>query len=165
MSLALSPDDLTRAVHENLAHLGLDVLDVVNLRVRAGGPPGDESLEAPFTALADLRQQGLIRHLGLSNVSTAQLAEARSIAPVVTVQNLYNPAAPFDGPVVLPPMYGASSTAVIALVAIVINVLVIPRARCCLASATGKGRRPGAGKGRWRKQAGMLASAPWDTRC
>ncbi len=87
---ALSPDDLTRAVHENLAHLGLDVLDVVNLRVSAGGTPTDESLAEPFTALADLRQQGLIRHLGVSNVSAAQLTEAQSIAPVVTVQNLYN---------------------------------------------------------------------------
>jgi len=89
-SASLSPDDLTRAVHENLAHLGLDVLDVVNLRVRAGGTPTDESLAEPFTALADLRRQGLIRHLGVSNVSAAQLTEARSIAPVVTVQNLYN---------------------------------------------------------------------------
>jgi len=89
-SVALSADDLARAVHDNLAHLGLDVLDVVNLRVSAGGPPNDESLAEPFTALADLRRQGLIRHLGVSNVSAAQLTEARSIAPVVTVQNLYN---------------------------------------------------------------------------
>ncbi len=90
---ALSPDDLTRAVHENLAHLGLDVLDVVNLRVGRvgmGDTITDASLAAPFTALADLRRQGLIRHLGVSNVSAAQLTEARSIAPVVTVQNLYN---------------------------------------------------------------------------
>jgi len=92
-SPALSPDDLTRAVHENLAHLGLDVLDVVNLRVGRvgmGDTITDASLAAPFTALADLRRQGLIRHLGVSNVSAAQLTEARSIAPVVTVQNLYN---------------------------------------------------------------------------
>ncbi len=87
---ALSPDDLTRAVHENLAHLGLDVLDVVNLRVGAVETPTDASLAAPFSALAELRQQGLIRHLGVSNVSAAQLTEAQSIAPVVTVQNLYN---------------------------------------------------------------------------
>ncbi len=87
---ALSPDDLTCAMHENLAHLGLDVLDVVNLRVGAGHTPADESLAEPFTALAELRQQGLIRHLGVSNVSAAQLTEAQSIAPVVTVQNLYN---------------------------------------------------------------------------
>lgn len=87
---ALSPDDLTRAVHENLERLGLDVLDVVNLRVGAGHDPSDESLAEPFTALAELRRQGLIRHLGVSNVSAAQLTEAQSIAPVVTVQNLYN---------------------------------------------------------------------------
>jgi len=90
---ALSPDDLTRAVHENLEHLGLDVLDVVNLRVGGvgqGHTATDESLAAPFTALADLQRQGLIRHLGVSNVSAAQLTEAQSIAPVVTVQNLYN---------------------------------------------------------------------------
>lgn len=89
-SASLSPDDLTRAVHENLTHLGLDVLDVVNLRVGAGRDPSDESLAEPFTALAELRRQGLIRHLGVSNVSAAQLGEAQSIAPVVTVQNLYN---------------------------------------------------------------------------
>ncbi len=87
---ALSPDDLTRAVHENLEHLGLDVLDVVNLRVGAVEAPTDESLAEPFTALADLQRKGLIRHLGVSNVSAAQLTEAQSIAPVVTVQNLYN---------------------------------------------------------------------------
>jgi len=92
-SPALSPDDLTRAVHDNLAHLGLDVLDVVNLRVGRvgmGDTITDESLAEPFTALAELRRQGLIRHLGVSNVSAAQLTEAQSIAPVVTVQNLYN---------------------------------------------------------------------------
>jgi len=87
---ALSPDDLTRAVHENLEHLGLDVLDVVNLRVGTLEAPADTSLAEPFTALADLQRQGLIRHLGVSNVSAAQLTEAQSIAPVVTVQNLYN---------------------------------------------------------------------------
>ncbi len=87
---SLSPDDLIRAVHENLEHLGLDVLDVVNLRVGTDLVSGGESLAAPFTALAELQQQGLIRHLGVSNVSAAQLTEARSIAPVVTVQNLYN---------------------------------------------------------------------------
>jgi len=89
----LSPDDLTRAVHENLEHLGLDVLDVVNLRVGGvgqGHTADDASLAEPFTALADLQRQGLIRHLGVSNVSAAQLTEAQSIAPVVTVQNLYN---------------------------------------------------------------------------
>jgi aryl-alcohol dehydrogenase-like predicted oxidoreductase len=89
-SMSLSPEGLALAVHENLEHLGLDVLDVVNLRVRAGFTPADDSIAEPFSALAELRQQGLIRHLGLSNVSSAQLTEAQSIAPVVTVQNLYN---------------------------------------------------------------------------
>ncbi|MFZ0216539.1 MAG: oxidoreductase [Candidatus Dormiibacterota bacterium] len=87
---ALSPDDLTRAVHENLEHLGLDVLDVVNLRIGGVGTTSGDSLAAPFHTLADLQREGLIRHLGVSNVSSAQLTEAQSIAPVVTVQNLYN---------------------------------------------------------------------------
>jgi aryl-alcohol dehydrogenase-like predicted oxidoreductase len=88
---AQSPEDLTRAVHENLLHLGLDALDVVNLRLHtfeAGA--SDDSIAAQFSTLAALRDQGLIRHLGLSGVSLAQLAEAQTIAPVVTVQNLYN---------------------------------------------------------------------------
>jgi pyridoxine 4-dehydrogenase len=87
---ALSREELTSAVHENLQHLGLDVLDVVNLRTTAFDIPTDDSLAEPFSVLAELRQAGLIRHLGLSGVSSAQLQEARSIAPVVTVQNLYN---------------------------------------------------------------------------
>lgn len=87
---ALSPDELVGAVHENLKHLGLDALDVVNLRTAALDTPTDESLAEPFSVLADLQRAGLIRHLGLSGVSSAQLTEARSIAPVVTVQNLYN---------------------------------------------------------------------------
>lgn len=87
---ALSRDDLIRAVHENLEHLGLDVLDVVNLRTPARDTPNAESLAEPFSVLAELQQQGLIRHLGLSGVSSTQLTEAQSIAPVVTVQNLYN---------------------------------------------------------------------------
>jgi pyridoxine 4-dehydrogenase len=74
-------------VHDNLDHLGLDVLDLVNLRV-ADDP--DASVAERFEVLAELRQQGLVRHLGLSNVSAAQLAEARAIAPVVAVQNHYN---------------------------------------------------------------------------
>lgn len=86
---ALSTTEITSAVHDNLQHLGLDVLDVVNLRLMDGDAP-DASLAAPFTALAELQQQGLIRHLGISNVSAMQLAEAQSMAPVVTVQNLYN---------------------------------------------------------------------------
>jgi pyridoxine 4-dehydrogenase len=84
------PGDLAAAVHGNLDHLGLDVLDVVNLR--AGGLEGPEpgSLAEPFAALAKLQRDGLIRHLGVSNVSAGQLAEAQSIAPVVCVQNHYN---------------------------------------------------------------------------
>lgn len=86
---ALAPAELTAQVHENLEQLGLDVLDVVNLRQSAHGAP-DESIAEPFGTLARLRRDGLIRHLGLSGVSAAQLAEARGIAPVVTVQNRYN---------------------------------------------------------------------------
>jgi pyridoxine 4-dehydrogenase len=87
---ALSRADLTSAVHENLRHLGLDVLDVVNLRTPALHTPTDDSLAEPFSVLVELQQAGLIRHLGISGVSDAQLTEAQSIAPVVTVQNLYN---------------------------------------------------------------------------
>ena len=83
------PADLRAQVHENLDHLGLDVLDVVNLRINAEGKP-DDSIAAEFTALAELREAGLIRHLGVSDASDQQLTEAQSIAPVVTVQNLYN---------------------------------------------------------------------------
>ncbi|MEU0523776.1 oxidoreductase [Streptomyces niveus] len=86
---SLEPADLKVQVQENLLHLGLDVLDVVNLRMDTQGASTD-SLAEPFAALAGLREQGLIRHLGLSGVSDAQLTEAQSIAPVVTVQNLYN---------------------------------------------------------------------------
>lgn len=87
---ALKPDQLRQAVHENLEHLGLDVLDVVNLRV--GGLESAEpgSIAEPFTVLAQLQQEGLIRHLGLSTVSAEQIAEAQSMAPVVCVQNFYN---------------------------------------------------------------------------
>jgi aryl-alcohol dehydrogenase-like predicted oxidoreductase len=88
---AMSPADLARAVHDNLRNLGVDALDVVNLRVMGQGhEPGAGSLEQPFAALAQLQKQGLIRHLGLSNVTSAQLAEARGIAEIVCVQNLYN---------------------------------------------------------------------------
>jgi pyridoxine 4-dehydrogenase len=87
---ALSREDLIRAVHENIEHLGVDMLDVVNLRVGAAEAPIDEPLSAPFSVLAELQQQGLIRHLGISGVTTRQLTEAQAIAPVVTVQNLYN---------------------------------------------------------------------------
>ncbi|MBV8106085.1 MAG: aldo/keto reductase family oxidoreductase [Hyphomicrobiales bacterium] len=88
---AIAPADLTRAVHDNLRNLGVDALDVVNLRLmgKVHGP-SEGSLEEPFAALAKLKGQGLIRHLGLSNVTSAQVAEARGIAEVVCVQNMYN---------------------------------------------------------------------------
>ncbi|WP_406051792.1 oxidoreductase [Kribbella sp. NBC_00889] len=87
---AREPDDLKAAVHENLEHLGLDVLDVVNLRTPAHDGGSEESIATEFTALAELQQEGLIRHLGLSGVTVTQIREAQTIAPVVTVQNLYN---------------------------------------------------------------------------
>jgi aryl-alcohol dehydrogenase-like predicted oxidoreductase len=87
---AREPDELRRAVHDNLDHLGLDALDVVNLRL--GGFTGAEkgSLAEEFGALVELQEQGLIRHLGLSTVNAEQIAEAQSIAPIVCVQNFYN---------------------------------------------------------------------------
>jgi aryl-alcohol dehydrogenase-like predicted oxidoreductase len=88
---AQSPAELVSAVHDNLRNLGLDVLDVVNFRVWGNlHSPGDGSIAEGFTALAELQQQGLIRHLGLSNVSSAQVKEAQTIAKVVCVQNHYN---------------------------------------------------------------------------
>jgi pyridoxine 4-dehydrogenase len=87
---ALSPDELRQAVHDNLEHLGVEALDVVNLRMPGFAAPVERSLAEPFGALAELQQQGLIRHLGVSNVTTQQFAEARAIAPVVCVQNHYN---------------------------------------------------------------------------
>jgi pyridoxine 4-dehydrogenase len=87
---ALAPDQLRQAVHDNLDHLGLDVLDVVNLRVGGLDSPTPGSIAEPFTALADLQREGLIKHLGLSTVSAEQLAEAQAIAPIVCVQNFYN---------------------------------------------------------------------------
>jgi pyridoxine 4-dehydrogenase len=88
---AMAPADLTRAVHDNLRNLGVDALDVVNLRLmgRIHGP-SEGPLEEPFAALAKLKRQGLIRHLGLSNVTSAQVAEARGVTEVVCVQNMYN---------------------------------------------------------------------------
>ena len=97
---ALGHDDLLAAVHENLDHLGLDALPVVNLRVGNVDGPGDGSVAEPFTTLAELQGEGLIRHLGVSNVTPAQLAEAQSIAPVVCVQNSYNVAQRVDDPLV-----------------------------------------------------------------
>jgi aryl-alcohol dehydrogenase-like predicted oxidoreductase len=88
---AFTPADLTRAVHDNLRNLGLDALDVVNLRVMGDvHKPSEGSIEAQFTALAELQRQGLIRHLGLSNVTPAQLAQARRIGEVACIQNHYN---------------------------------------------------------------------------
>ena len=87
---ARTPAELRAQVHDNLRHLGLDALDVVNLRVGGVEAPEPGSIAEQFKALAELREQGLIRHLGLSTVTAGQLAEAQSIAPVVCVQNLYN---------------------------------------------------------------------------
>jgi pyridoxine 4-dehydrogenase len=87
---ALAPDQLRQAVHDNLDNLGLDALDVVNLRVGDFSSPTPGSLAEPLTVLAELQQEGLIRHLGLSTVSAEQIAEAQSIAPIVCVQNFYN---------------------------------------------------------------------------
>jgi aryl-alcohol dehydrogenase-like predicted oxidoreductase len=93
---ALNPDEIRAGVHDNLAHLGVDRLDVVNLRVMTTG----ESIGEKFAVLAALQQQGLIRHLGVSNVDAAQLAEAQRIAPVVCVQNMYSLANRSDDPLV-----------------------------------------------------------------
>ncbi|MBD8881242.1 aldo/keto reductase family oxidoreductase [Rhodanobacter sp. 7MK24] len=88
---AQSPAELTRAVHDNLRNLGLDAIDVVNLRIMGNvHKPSEGSIEPQFTALAELRDKGLIRHLGLSNATLGQVKQAQSIAPVVCVQNQYN---------------------------------------------------------------------------
>ncbi|MBB6300221.1 aldo/keto reductase family oxidoreductase [Rhizobium leucaenae] len=88
---AFSREELTQAVHDNLRNLGLDVLDVVNLRIMFNPHhPTEGSIEAPLTVLADLRRQGLIRHIGLSHVTAKQVAEGRGIAEIVCVQNQYN---------------------------------------------------------------------------
>jgi pyridoxine 4-dehydrogenase len=92
---SVEPADLKAQVRENLDHLGLDVLDVVNLRLSAEGT-AEEPIAEQFGALAELRKEGLIRHLGLSAASDAQLSEAQAIAPVVTVQNMYNIASRAD---------------------------------------------------------------------
>jgi pyridoxine 4-dehydrogenase len=88
--VALSRKELTDAVHDNLRNLGRDILDVVNLRVGGVMGPTDASIEEPLAVLADLKQQGLIRHIGLSNVNPRQFAEAQTITDIVCVQNLYN---------------------------------------------------------------------------
>jgi pyridoxine 4-dehydrogenase len=88
---ALSPQELTQAVHDNLRNLGLDVLDVVNLRSMLDvHGPAEGSLEAPLTVLADLQRKGLVRHIGLSNVTPTQVADGRKICDIVCLQNQYN---------------------------------------------------------------------------
>ncbi|MGW4460672.1 aldo/keto reductase family oxidoreductase [Micromonospora sp. NPDC004704] len=87
---AREPENLRRAVHENLENLGLEVLDLVNLRLGNAEGPVPGSLAEPFETLVELQQQGLIRHLGVSNATADQVAEAQAIAPIVCVQNLYN---------------------------------------------------------------------------
>jgi pyridoxine 4-dehydrogenase len=87
---ALAPEQLRQAVYDNLNNLGLDALDVVNLRIGGFDSPTPGSIAAPFTVLAHLQHEGLIKHLGLSTVSAKQIAEAQSIAPIVCVQNFYN---------------------------------------------------------------------------
>ena len=87
---ARTPAELREQVHDNLRRLGLDVLDVVNLRMGGFEEPEPGSIAEQFTALVELQRQGLIRHIGLSTVNAEQLAEAQAIAPVVCVQNMYN---------------------------------------------------------------------------
>jgi pyridoxine 4-dehydrogenase len=88
---AFSAKALTQAVHDNLRNLGLSVLDVVNLRIMFSvHGPAEGSIEEPLTALAELQRQGLVRHVGLSNVTPAQVAEARKVTAIVCVQNMYN---------------------------------------------------------------------------
>ncbi len=90
---ASSPQELTQAVHDNLRNLGLDVLEVVNLRIMPatrGHRPSEGSIEAPLTALAELHRKGLVRHIGLSNATATQVAEGRRITEIVCVQNQYN---------------------------------------------------------------------------
>ena len=90
---ALAPDELKGAVHSNLRNLGVETLDVVNLRLMgagAGHGPAEGSLEEPLSVLIELQKQGLIRHLGLSNVTSKQVAQARSHGDIVCVQNRYN---------------------------------------------------------------------------
>jgi aryl-alcohol dehydrogenase-like predicted oxidoreductase len=88
---AFSPAELTQAVHDNLRNLGLDALDVVNLRAMFGTHgPAEGSIEEPLSVLAELQRKGLVRHIGLSNVTPAQIEQGRRIAPIVCVQNNYN---------------------------------------------------------------------------
>ena len=94
---AMAPADLESAVHDNLRHLGLDALDVVNLRIMGKvHAPSEGSIEEPLTVLAELQQQGLVRHIGLSNVTPTQIAQGRRICEIVCVQNMYNLAQRYD---------------------------------------------------------------------
>jgi aryl-alcohol dehydrogenase-like predicted oxidoreductase len=97
---AQSPAELVSAVHDNLRNLGLEAMHVVNLRLMGGFEPTEGTVEPQFSALAELRKQGLILHLGLSNATAAQVEEASAIAPVVCVQNLYNLARRADDPLI-----------------------------------------------------------------
>lgn len=87
---ALAPEQLRQAVHDNLGRLGLDALDVVNLRVGEFDKAGRGSIAEPFTVMAQLQQEGLIKHLGISTVNPEKVAEVQSIAPIVCVQNFYS---------------------------------------------------------------------------
>jgi aryl-alcohol dehydrogenase-like predicted oxidoreductase len=87
---SIDPTDLQAQVHDNLHHLGLDALHLVNLRLSSAEASTPGSIEAAFSALAELQQNGLIKHLGVSNVSSGQVTEAQRIGPVVAIQNLYN---------------------------------------------------------------------------
>jgi pyridoxine 4-dehydrogenase len=88
---AMEPEDLRRGVHDNLRNLGLDALDVVNVRIMGNiHAPAEGSIEKQVTALAELQREGLVRHIGLSNVTATQIAEAQGIAKIVCIQNQYN---------------------------------------------------------------------------
>ena len=88
---AMKPEQLASAVHDNLRNLGLDAIEVANLRLMGDGHgPSEGSIEAPLTALAELQRQGLVRHIGLSNVTAKQIAQGRAMVPIVCVQNHYN---------------------------------------------------------------------------
>ncbi len=93
-------EELTQDIHNNLRNLGVDVLEIVNLRVGQPLMPLDASIEAPLTILMDLKSQGLIRHLGVSNVTAGQVAEARKLTEIVCVQNLYNVTNRADDPLI-----------------------------------------------------------------
>ncbi len=97
---ALAPDQLRQAIGDNLANLGLAALDVVNLRVGGISAPEAGSIAEPFRVLAEMQQEGLIKHLGVSNVTAEQIDEAEAIAPVVCVQNFYNIANRGDDPLI-----------------------------------------------------------------